>query len=297
MAKTIIIAEIGECFNGDLAIADKLMSIAKGTGCDIAKFQTLDFENISTLDPEKEWFERISLNPQKIEYLIDCAKRINIRILFTPENIKTCRWLVDLGLEDVKIASSTMADIKLLEFINNNFKRVFMSTGMASLDEVKNAVGALNKIEDLYIMHCISEYPTGPLLDKYGLKALSHEDTRLNMMRILMDLYPQYKIGYSDHTCGILAPIVAVAMGAKVIEKHITLDRKTPINNFEKGGKYLGTDHVLSLEYQELKEMVSQVREVEKILGEYKWERSEGEKILREFLRERFSHGEIKDSV
>ena len=100
-----------------------------------------------------------------------------------------------------------------------------------------------------------------------------------------------YKIGYSDHTSGILAPIAAVAMGAMVVEKHVTLDRKKPIENFNKGKKYLGTDHILSAEPEELKEMVSQIREVEKMLGKPKWERSEGEKILRNFLRKRFCNG------
>jgi sialic acid synthase SpsE len=137
-------------------------------------------------------------------------------------------------------------------------------------------------------MHCVSEYPTGPLLEQRGLKALSPEEVRLNMMRILMALFPQHKIGYSDHTVGILAPVAAVAMGAAVIEKHITLDRKTPVENFLQGKEYLGTDHVLSLEPAELREMVRQIREVEQMLGPWKWERSEGELILREFLRERF---------
>ena len=107
-------------------------------------------------------------------------------------------------------------------------------------------------------------------------------------MRMLIQMFPHHKIGYSDHTSGILAPLVAVAVGAKVIEKHITLDRQTPIKNFETGGEYLGTDHVLSIEPDELKEMVKQIREVEKILGERKWQRSEGERILRDFLRGRF---------
>jgi sialic acid synthase SpsE len=86
----------------------------------------------------------------------------------------------------------------------------------------------------------------------------------------------------------MLAPLAAVAMGAKVIEKHITLDRDTPVRSFKRGGKYLGTDHVLSLEPLELKEMVSQIREVETMLGARKWERSKGEKILRNFLIGRF---------
>ncbi len=108
------------------------------------------------------------------------------------------------------------------------------------------------------------------------------------MMKMLMMLFPHLKIGYSDHTDGFLAPVAAVAAGARVIEKHITLDRQTPIKNYETGGEYLGTDHVLSIEPDELKEMVKQIREVEEMLGEWKWERSGGEKVLRSFLRERF---------
>lgn len=289
MDRTMIIAEIGECFNGDFDVAKKLMVVAKEAGCDIVKFQTLDYENISEDDPEKEWFKKISLDTQKIKTLIDYSNEIGIQILFAPENIKTAAWLLDMGLKNVKIASSSMADIKFIEFINEHFESVFMSTGMASLDEVNEAVRSLKDVKDLYIMHCVSEYPTGPLLEQRGLKALSHEDVRLNMVKILIELFPQHKVGYSDHTDGILAPVAAVAAGAKVIEKHITLDRETPIRNYETGGEYLGTDHVLSIEPNELKEMVKQIREVEKILGEWKWERSEGEKILKDFIRGRFA--------
>ena len=85
--RTIIIAEIGECFNGDFDIAKKLMHEAKEAGCDIVKFQTLDYENISEDDPEKEWFKKIALNPEKIRLLIKYAKEIEIQIIFTPENI------------------------------------------------------------------------------------------------------------------------------------------------------------------------------------------------------------------
>lgn len=288
MSKTIIIAEIGECFNGDLDRAQRLMFEAGEAGCDIAKFQTLDYENISEDDPEKEWFEKIALSQADIKKLIDYADTLELHILFTPENIKTAGWLLEAGLKDVKIASSTTNEKEFIEFVNAHFDRVFMSTGMCSLNEVNEAVDSLKQVRELYIMHCVSEYPTGPLLEQRGLKALSPEDVRLNMMRILMALFPQHKIGYSDHTVGILAAVAAVAMGAAVIEKHITLDRKTPVENFLQGKEYLGTDHVLSAEPEELREMVRQIREVEQMLGPWKWERSEGEIILREFLRERF---------
>jgi sialic acid synthase SpsE len=288
MNRTIIIAEIGECFNGDLDRARELIAVAKRAGCDIAKFQTLDYENISESDPEAEWFKKIALDPEKIKLLMGYAAASGIGILFTPENVKTARWLASCGLKDVKIASSCMADRELAKFINNNFKRVFMSTGMATLEEVQMAVASLPGIKELYLLHCVSEYPTGPLLEKSGLRALSPKDVRLNMMKILMSRFPKCKVGYSDHTAGILAPVAAVAAGAQVIEKHITLDRDTPVRNFKEGGEYMGTDHVLSLEPDELSEMVRQVREVEAMLGDNVWERSEGEKILRTFLRERF---------
>jgi N,N'-diacetyllegionaminate synthase len=288
MNKAIIIAEIGECFNGDFKKAKRLISVAKDSGCDMAKFQTLDYDNIRDDDPEKEWFRKIALNPEKIRYLIKYSREVGIPILFSPENIKTASWLLDFNLEDIKIPSSLITELDFINFVNLNFKRVFVSTGMASLKEVKQAVKRLSKVRNLYIMHCISEYPTGPLIRLRGLKALSHEDVRLNMMKMLMELFPQYKVGYSDHTCGIIAPLAAVAMGARVIEKHITLDRETPIKNYKNNKEYLGTDHVLSLEPGELREMVEQIREVEKILGEWKWKRSQGEKILREFQRKRF---------
>jgi len=293
MDRTIIIAEIGECFNGNLEIARNLISLAKEAGCDIAKFQTLDYENISEDDPEREWFKKIALDQNKIKILIGFSQKIGIQILFSPENIKTAGWLVALGFKNVKIASSSVTDLELIGFVNKHFKRVFLSTGMMTIKEIDEAIDNLTKIKDLYILHCISEYPTGPLLKQRGLKALSHEDVRLNMMRMLIDRFPQYKVGYSDHTAGILAPVAAVAMGAKVVEKHITLDRHTPIKNYESGGEYLGTDHVLSAEPQELKEMVKQIREVEKMLNINKWERSQGEMILKEFLKGRF----VKDGA
>jgi len=286
--KVIIIAEIGECYSGDLNIAKKLMQESKNTGCDYVKFQTLDYENISDDDPEKDWCEKIALKPETIKILMEYAREIECRILFTPENIKTAKWLLEAGCREIKIASSSITDESLLGFINDKFKIVFMSTGMASLDEVNNAIGRLNKISDLFVMHCISEYPFGPLLEQRGLRALSSSDINLNMMKMLMALYPGIKVGYSDHTDGILAPVAAVAAGAQVIEKHITLDRKTPVENFLQNKEFLGTDHVLSIEPKELNKMVLQIREVERMFGEWKWERSDGEKLLMDLCRGRF---------
>jgi sialic acid synthase SpsE len=110
------------------------------------------------------------------------------------------------------------------------------------------------------------------------------------MMNILAEHYPRAKVGYSDHTVGFLAPIAAAAAGARVIEKHVTLDREGPVHNFVTHGPYLGTDHVLSLEPAELNEMVRLIRAVEAMLGSKEWCRSAGELLLRDFLRARFRH-------
>jgi len=288
MDPTIIIAEIGECFNGDLRIARRLIEAAQEAGCDYAKFQTLDARKIARDDPEREWFLKIALTEDRIDTLIGYGKQIGIPILFTPENNETATWLYERGLRAIKIASSSLVDKSLLGYVNSRFETVFLSTGMGSLDEINYAVSCLSQVPNLYILHCVSEYPTGPLLEQFGLKALSHKDMRLNMMKMLMQLFPQRRIGYSDHTVSILAPVVAVAAGASVIEKHITLDRQTPVANYLEGKEYLGTDHVLALEPKELKEMVRQIREVETMFGPWLWERSDGEKILMEFLRKRF---------
>ena len=287
--KTIIIAEAGECYNGSMDVAHSLIGVAKEAGCDYIKFQTLDYENISDDDPEKEWFLKIALNPKRIRQLIQWCREEGIKILFTPENIKTAKWLLEEKLDTVKIASSCLCDGSLVNFVNNNFKTVFLSTGMASLEEIRRAVGMLTDIRDLYIIHCISEYPTGPLLEERGLRALRPEDAHINMMLILKDEFSKYHVGYSDHTNGIIVPLVAAAAGAEVIEKHITMDRSTPIRNYNEGKEYLGTDHVLSVEPAELKEMVKEIRKAGIILGEKKWKRTKGEEMLKAFLRKRFS--------
>ncbi len=288
MKRTIIIAEIGENFIGSIKMAKGLMQTAKEVGCDYAKFQLLDIENISADDPERDWFYKIALDKEIVHDLIEFAKEIEIKILFSPENLKIAKWLKEEEQLEIKIASSCITDLNLIDYINKNFNRVFMSTGMASLEEIQKSVEILSDIETLFIMHCISEYPTGPLLEMRGLKPLNLHDVHLKMMLMLKNHFPRFHIGYSDHTAEILVPLVAVSMGAEVIEKHITLDRKTPIKNLKEGKEYLGTDHVFSLEPDEFKEMICTIREIEIMLGDWKWERSKGEMILKDFLRGRF---------
>lgn len=284
----IIIAEIGECWNGDMEQALKLIDVAREAGCDFAKFQTLDRDGIAADDPEREWFLKLALDKTQLSRLIERCNRIGIGFLATPEKLEQAKVLKELGCDEVKIASSCLVDDELLTYINGRFRKVFISTGLASLQEVDHAVNLLNKTAELFIFHCIAEYPTGPLLEKRGLRALDDRDVHLSMMRVLQERYPAAAVGYSDHTVGLLAPFVAVAAGARVIEKHITLDRKRPVANFNSNGPYLGTDHVLSLEPAELRELVAGIRKVEEMLGPVEWKRTPGEIELRSFLRERF---------
>lgn len=286
--RTEIIGEIGECFNGDFDIALKMIEEIKQAGCDIVKFQILDMDEIASDDPEKEWFSRLEMGPEKIENLIAHARNCQIDILFTPVSIKTAGWMYEAGCRTVKIASSFLQKEELLSYINEHFHKVYVSTGMASLNEVKQVVSRFDRVENIVILHCVSEYPTGPLLEQRGLVALREEDAHLNMITILKEEFPQCEIGYSDHTDGILVPVIAAAMGVSVIEKHVTLDRRTPIEHFQKGLSYMGTDHILSIEPEELLEMVSQIRRIEIIKGNKVWERSKGEKVLSEFLRGRW---------
>lgn len=287
-----IIAEVGECFNGSMEQAKKMIWKAAISGCNTVKFQILDMEEVSIDDPEYEWFKKIQLDREKIVLLKKWAKEKGIDILFTPVSVKTARIIAETGNSTVKIASSFIKKIDVLKYINNHFEKVYLSTGMASLEEIRQAVQILNRPKEINILHCISEYPTGPLLEQRGLKSLDEGDAHLNMIQILKKKFPQYKIGYSDHTNGIFVPLIAAAMGAEIVEKHFTLDRRTPIDNFMSKREYLGTDHIVSVEPEDLKEMVYLIRRMEKCQGNMLWERSEGEKILLNFLRGRYAERE-----
>lgn len=289
-ARTLVIAEIGECFNGDMAQAERLVKVAAETGCDYAKFQTLDRQGIAEDDPERDWFLKIALDESALKHLMECCSKSRIKFLCSPEKAANAETLRRLGSREVKIASTCAWDGELAAYVAANFPIVFLSTGMSSLEEVDALMAKLSRQEAVYIMHCVSEYPTGPLLEQRGLKALAPKDVNLRMMDILSARYPHAHVGYSDHTDGIVAPIAAVARGARVIEKHITLDRRGPVSSFLEKRGYMGTDHVLSLEPEELRTMVKGIREVESMLGTGDWVRSEGEKLLMGFLQGRFSN-------
>jgi N,N'-diacetyllegionaminate synthase len=266
MRKTIIIAEIGENHIGDMELAKKMIVEAAAAGADMVKFQSYLGSDVAEGDPEKDWFSKVQVSDEAHYELKKYAEEHGIEFLSSPFSLGRARFLCEkLGLKKIKIASSEMLNLALLDYVNKNAEVVYLSTGMATLPEIKKAVEHLNKIKNLYILHCTTQYPTKP------------EDANLRAITTLKEAFPDKRTGFSDHTLGIKAALTATALGAEVIEKHFTLDKTLP-----------GTDHVLSADPKELRELVEGVRDVEKLLGTPEKKPTGPEEKIKEFVRHRF---------
>lgn len=266
MKKVIIIAEIGENHMGDVGRAKKMIAEAARAGADMVKFQSYLASEVADDDPEKEWFAKVQLSDEAHRELKDYTEKHGVEFLSSPFSLNRAKLLCEgLGLKKIKIASSELLNFSLLDYIDRHADTVFLSTGMATLEEIKLALTHLNKAKTGYIMHCVTQYPARP------------EDTNLNVITTLRAEFPQHHIGYSDHTIGIQAALTAVALGAEVIEKHFTLDKNLP-----------GTDHILSADPDELRRLVAGVREVETLLGSYTKKPTDDEAKIKLFVRSRF---------
>jgi len=260
--KVLIIAEAGVNHNGSLNLAKKLIDVAVEAGADAVKFQTFKAEEvISEVAPMAEYQKKnvgkeksqiemvkeLELSFDDFKELKDYCDEKGIMFLSTPFDVESARFLKELNLEIFKIPSGEITNYLLLKEIGSYRKKVILSTGMADLGEIEDALDVLiesgTKREDITVLHCNTEYPT-PI-----------EDVNLKAMLTIKEAF-KVNVGYSDHTLGIEVPIAAVAIGAKVIEKHFTLDRTLP-----------GPDHKASLEPDELKAMVKAIRNIEVALG------------------------------
>jgi len=258
----IIIAEAGVNHNGSIELAKILIDIAAEAGVDFVKFQTFKAETLVTQTADKaeyqkeitntdesqfEMIKKLELDRKTHEELIDYCKIKDIQFLSTAFDQDSIELLAELNIPLFKIPSSEITNLPYLRYIGKMGKPIIMSTGMSTLDEVHNALNILiesgAKKDKITILHCNTEYPT-PM-----------EDVNLKAMLTIRDELG-VKIGYSDHTLGIEVAISAVAMGATVIEKHFTLDRTLP-----------GPDHAASLEPDELKSMVTAIRNIENAMG------------------------------
>ena len=259
MSRVLIIAEAGVNHNGDMATAFKLIDAAVDAKVDWIKFQTFkadklvskdarkaEYQSINTGNQEETQFQmlkKLELSHDQHQELITYCNAKNIRFFSTAFDLDSLQYLADLGLEYVKIPSGEITNLPYLRLAAKLFKKVILSTGMTTMQEVKAATAVfleagINK-ENITVLHCNTEYPT-PMKD-VNLKAMLEIESEMGV-----------KIGYSDHTLGVEVPIAAVALGAKVIEKHFTLDKTMP-----------GPDHKASLEPNELKLMVESIRNIE----------------------------------
>ena len=259
----MIIAEAGVNHNGSIELAKKLIDVAAEARADFVKFQTFKAETLVTQTADKaeyqkeltgagetqfDMIKKLELDKEAHLKLIAYCEKKKIEFLSSPFDHKSIDMLAELGLKRFKIPSGEITNLPYLRHIGRMGKPVVMSTGMSTLNEVRDAQNILLesgvKKNDLTILHCNTEYPT-PMTD-VNLRAMLTIQDELGV-----------KVGYSDHTLGIEIPIAAVAMGATIIEKHFTLDRTL-----------LGPDHAASLEPDELNAMVISIRNIEKAMGD-----------------------------
>lgn len=261
MTHTIIIAEAGVNHNGDMDIAKRLIDAAADAGVDYVKFQTFKTENLVSCDaPTAEYqktatnetsqyamLKRLELSEAQHLELIDYCREKGVNFLSTAFDLDSIDLLSTFDLDFWKIPSGEITNYPYLAKIARTGQPIVMSTGMCDHQDIENALNVLLDNgackDNITLLHCNTQYPT------------PHEDVNLLAMPHMGSTFG-VKAGYSDHTQGIEVPIAAVALGATVIEKHFTLDR-----NME------GPDHKASLEPNELKAMVSAIRNIEKALG------------------------------
>ena len=264
LKNTLIIAEAGVNHNGSLDIAFKLIDAASDAGADLVKFQTFqaeklvtekaskaDYQKATTASEESQFdmIKKLELSPDDHDKLISYCNDKNIGFFSTGFDIDSLNMLIDLKLELIKVPSGEITNLPYLRHVGSLGKPVIMSTGMANMYEVGEALNVLEESgvskENVCILHCNTEYPT-PM-----------KDVNLRAMLKIKETFG-VDIGYSDHTLGIEVSTAAVALGAKVIEKHLTLDRSMS-----------GPDHAASLEAKEFALMVTAIRNIEKALGSY----------------------------
>ena len=257
-----IIAEAGVNHNGSMKLARKLIDAAAEAGADFVKFQSFradslvsksapkaDYQTRTTDMSESQYdmIKRLELRVQDHELLIAHCRSRGIGFLSSPFDLDSIGLLDRLGLDTIKVPSGDITNLPYLRKLGALKKRIIMSTGMADMQEIGDALQVLvssgTPKKSITVLHCNTEYPT------------PFEDVNLRAMPAIKRAYDVH-IGYSDHTTGIEIPIAAAALGATVIEKHFTLDR-----NME------GPDHKASLEPDELQQMVAGIRHVEQALG------------------------------
>jgi len=261
--KVIIIAEAGVNHNGDLKIAEQLVTAASRAGADMVKFQTFNshfciaanapkasyqIESTGNAESQLEMVQKFELGTSEHVRLSEACKEEGVEFLSTAFDLPSISLLCSIGIKRWKIPSGEITNLPYLRKIGSLNQPVILSTGMANLGEIEAAIHVLEQAgtsrDQITVLHCTTEYPAP--LDEVNLRAMQSIAQAFGV-----------PVGYSDHTDGIAVPIAAVAMGATVIEKHLTLDRTMD-----------GPDHRASLEPDQFAAMVQCIRGIERALGD-----------------------------
>lgn len=239
-----IIAEAGSNHNGSFEQAKKLIDIAQDAGVDAVKFQIFKAEELSADKKVQGVLKKFEFTREWVQELSEYAKRKNIIFLATPFDVEAVDLLDGIDVPAFKIASGDLTDLPLIKYIAEKGKPIILSVGLGSLEEIRDALEVIHstKNRDVALLHCVVNYPAKP------------EDVNLNVIKTLKQFH--VPVGFSDHTMEISVPIAAVALGACIIEKHFTIDRKLE-----------GPDHSYALDPKELKDMVEGIKTVENALG------------------------------
>ena len=260
--KLQIIAEAGVNHNGDIELAKQLIDVAADAGADYVKFQTFSADRLVTKSADKAEYQKQSSDLSESQYamlkrlelsvgmhleLIEHCERRSIKFLSTGFDIQSVDLLIGLGLGLIKIPSGEITNLPFLRYIGSLGLPVILSSGMSTMKEIGDALSILEQTglrrDQTTVLHCTTEYPAP--MDEVNLRAMNNIRNTLGVA-----------VGYSDHTVGIEVSIAAAALGARVIEKHFTIDRSLP-----------GPDHKASLEPIELGAMVKAIRNIEVALG------------------------------
>lgn len=275
-----IIAEAGVNHNGSVEVAKKLCLAAKQAGADVVKFQTwiteriitpnvnqadYQIENTGNQQSQFEMLKELELSFDQFREIKAYCDEIGIQFASTADENESLDFLVDLGIPFIKIGSGEIGNLPYLRYAGSKHLPIILSTGMGDMKDVEISVQALKDggAKNIILLHCTTSYPC------------KFEDVNLMAMDTLKEHFG-YDIGYSDHTVGIEVAIAAAARGARVIEKHFTLDKSMP-----------GPDHIASMEPQEFKQMVVAIRNVEKAFGTGEKKPTKGEEVISKVVRKR----------
>ncbi|NBK93799.1 N-acetylneuraminate synthase [bacterium 1XD21-13] len=278
--KCLIIAEAGVNHNGRLDLAMQLCDAAKNAGADVVKFQTWKTEKIITQSVSQAEYQIKNTGSQESQYnmlkhleltyeefrkIKQYCDKIGIMFASTADEEDSLDFLIGLGIPFIKIGSSDIGNLPFLRYIGRKKMPIILSTGMSTLAEVDISVNALKEegTEDITLLHCTTDYPC------------LYQDVNLKAMLTLKESF-HLPVGYSDHTTGIEIANAAVSLGAKVIEKHFTLNRHMG-----------GPDHAASMEPREFKEMVKTIRNIELALGDGLKRPTQKERNIRDVVKKR----------